>query len=203
MSATPDIPGLNVPLALRQLGNNVKLYDKLLDRFQQSYASAPQEIAQSVDAGDNETAERSAHTIKGLAGSLGAAALQEASARLEKVCREQIRGPEYEDALRAFAKELDAVIGGIRAYQNGAHRAPAAAQAVAPAVNTGLLASQLAALAAHVDDSDAKALILFDGIKDQLAAYDQNAGARIAAAFESFDFATAAEVIASLRARLG
>lgn len=199
MSSTPNIPGFNVPLALRQLGNNVKLYNKLLDQFQKSYASAAQDIAENVAGGDYETAERSAHTIKGLAGSLGATALQEVSAKLEKTCREQIQGAAYDEALAAFAKELGAAIAAIRSSM--AAEAPAAP--AAPAVSANLLASQLAALAAHVDDSDAKALMLFDEIKTQVAAYDQNAAGRLAAAFELFDFVTAAEVIAALRSRLG
>lgn len=201
MSTTPNIPGFNVPLALRQLGNNVKLYDKLLDRFQSSYEDAAKELAESVAAGDHETAERSAHTIKGLAGSLGATTLQEASARLEKICREQVTGGEYEDALAAFGQQLAAAITGIRSYMNGS--AAAAPQVAAPAVSTGALAGQLATLAAHVDDSDAKALMLFDELKPQLAAYDQNATLRIASAFELFDFTAAADVIAALRAKLG
>lgn len=201
MSSTPNIPGFNVPLALRQLGNNVKLYDKLLDRFQSSYDAAPKEIAESVASGDFETAERSAHTIKGLAGSLGATMLQEASARLEKICREGVTGSDFDEALAEFGKELSAAIAGIRSYMGGG--SAAAAPQAGPAVNTGQLASQLATLAAHVEDSDAKALMLFDEIRPQLTAYDQNAAARIASAFELFDFATAAEVIASLRAKLG
>jgi len=201
MSSTPNIPGFNVPLALRQLGNNVKLYDKLLDRFQSSYDAIPQEIATSVASGDHETAERHAHTIKGLAGSLGATALQEASARLEKICREQITGPEYDVALDEFTKELTSAIAGIRSYMGGG--AAPAPQAAAQAVNTSALAGQLAALASHVDDSDARALMLFDEIKGQLSAYDQNAATRIASAFEMFDFATAADIITALRAKLG
>ncbi|SBV99566.1 hypothetical protein KL86DPRO_11621 [uncultured delta proteobacterium] len=200
MSSTPNIPGFNVPLALRQLGNNIKLYNKLLDQFQKSYASAAQDIAENVAGGDYETAERSAHTIKGLAGSLGASTLQEVSAKLEKTCREQVQGAAFEEALSAFAKELDAAIAAIRSSMAAAE-APAAP--AAPAVSANLLASQLATLAAHVDDSDAKALMLFDEIKTQIAAYDQNAAARLASAFELFDFVTAAEVIAALRSRLG
>lgn len=201
MSSTPNIPGFNVPLALRQLGNNVKLYNKLLDRFQSSYDSAPKEIGESVATGDFETAERSAHTLKGLASSLGAPLLQEAAARLEKICREKITGSEFEEALAVFGKELAAAIAGIRSYMG--ESAPAAPQAVAHTVNTGALASQLATLAAHVEDSDAKALLLFDEIRPQLNAYDQSAAALIASSFELFDFATAAEVIQSLRTKIG
>ena len=199
MSTMPNIPGFNIPLALRQLGNNVKLYNKLLDQFQKTYAPAAGDIGASVASGDWETAERSAHTIKGLAGSLGATALQEVSARLEKICREHASGSEYDETLAAFGREMEAAIAGIRSYMDDS--AAPAAQA-APAVNTALLSSQLAALAAHVDDSDAKALMLFDEMKPQLAAYDQQAASRIAAAFEVFDFISAAGAIAALRAKL-
>ncbi len=202
MSSIPNIPGFNVPLALRQLGNNVKLYTKLLDQFQKSYATAPQDIADSVAAGDYETAERSAHSIKGLAGSLGVTPLQEVSAKLEKTCRDQIPGAEYEETLAAFARELNAAIAAIRVFM-----AAAAAEAPPPApaanVDLRLLSSQLAALADHVNDSDAQALMLFDAMKPLLAAYDRDAAARVSSAFERFDFPVAAEVITTLRSRLG
>ena len=198
-TATPNIPGFNVPLALRQLGNNLKLYNKLLDQFQKTYAPAAGDIAESVKTGDFETAERSAHTIKGLAGSLGATALQEVSQKLEKLCRDHAQGAEYEQTLASFAAEMEASIAGIRAYM-AESEAPAAQGA--PQVNTAQLAAQLASLAAHVNDSDARALMLFDEMRPQLNAYDQNMATRISAAFELFDFASAADLIAALRARL-
>lgn len=200
MSSLPDIPNFNVPLALRQLGNNVKLYNKLLDQFQKSYAGAAQEIANSVSGGDFSTAERTAHTIKGLAGSLGASSLQQTAANLEKLCREQVTGSDYSDTLAAFGKEMDAAIAGIRNHLAG-NSAPA--PQTAQPIDTARLAQQLAALAAHVDDNDAQALMLFDAIRAQVTAYDRHAATRIAAAFDVFDFADAAAAIASLRAKLG
>lgn len=199
-TTTPNIPGLNIPLALRQLGNNVKLYNKLLDQFQKSYGGSAQDIAEAAKSGDFETAERNAHTIKGLAGSLGALALQETSLELEKLCRDQAQGPKFEAALAAFSHDIAATISSIRLYM--AQLDSPAAPAAAPAVNTALLAGLLTQLAAHVDDNDARALMVFDEIKTQLGAYDPNAAQRIASAFEVFDFVTAAEVIATLRARL-
>ena len=197
---TPNIPGFNVPLALRQLGNNMKLYTKLLDQFQKSYATAAKDLAENVGSGDFETAERSAHTIKGLAGSLGATALQDVSAKLEKFCRDETEGPEFDEALKTFGVEIDAAVAGIREFL-AASSAPA--PQAAPAVNTTLLKSKLMILANHVDESDARALMLFDEIRPQINAYDQGAASKIASAFEMFDFMTAGEVIATLRARLG
>lgn len=198
----PNIPGFNIPLALRQLGNNVKLYTKLLDQFQKSYASAPAEIAGSIRADDYETAERSAHTIKGLAGSLGATTLQEVSAKLEKLCRERAEEAAVAGTLGLFGEEMDMAISGIRECL-AASAAPAAAPVAAPAVNLAQLAGQLMSLSAHIDDSDARALMLFDEIKRPLATLDANAANRIAAAFEIFDFPAAAEVVAELREKVG
>lgn len=196
----PDIPGFNVPLALRQLGNNTKLYTKLLDQFQKSYRSAANDIAENVASGDFETAERSAHTIKGLAGSLGATALQEVSATLEKLCREQTAGESFTIALAAFGKEINAAIASICGYLDGAC---APARADAPGMDAPQLAARLASLAAHIHDSDAKALMVFDEIRPQLAGRDDDATRRLAAAFEIFDFETAAEIVTSLRAKFG
>lgn len=196
---TPNIPGFNVPLALRQLGNNMKLYTKLLDQFQKSYATAGRDLAESVAAGDFETAERSAHTIKGLAGSLGVSSLQETAAVLERLCKEQASEAELAEPMAAFGKEIDAAVESIRGFlaQNAAP-----APQTASGVDAAKLAAQLANLAAHVDESDAKALMLFDEMRPHLAAFDQSAAVKIAAAFEMFDFMDAAEVIAALRARL-
>lgn len=200
MNDTPNIPGFNVPLALRQLGNNMKLYMKLLDQFQKSYDSASSDIAAAIQRGDYETAERSAHTIKGLAGSLGAATLQTISQKLEKLCRDRVSGPELAETIGLFGEELNMAISGIRTCLAAAG---AAAAPVTPAVNYAQIASQLVSLSAHIDDSDARALMLFDDMKAQLSAYDPGAANRLAAAFELFDFPAAADVVAELRAKLG
>ena len=54
---------------------------KALERFLQTEANAAQRIADALAGGDRETANRAAHTLKGLSASLGANQL--GSARLE------------------------------------------------------------------------------------------------------------------------
>ena len=196
----PTIPGFDVPLALRQLGNNMKLYTKLLDQFQKTYATAGQDLSASIADGDYETAERSAHTIKGLAGSLGAPSLQKISADLEQLCKARTPAAEVASSLVIFDTEITNAIGAIKGFLA---QAAAPAPQAAAAVNTAQLASQLANLASHVDDNDARALMLFDETKEHLLAYDKEAAAKMASAFEMFDFAAAGEIIATLRTRLG
>jgi two-component system sensor histidine kinase/response regulator len=80
----PSVEGLNTVEGLRRIGGNRKLYLKLLRQFVEEQSGAPEVIAESLAAGDRRTAERVAHTLKGVAGNLGAVAVQAAASDLEK-----------------------------------------------------------------------------------------------------------------------
>ncbi|MDX5298355.1 MAG: Hpt domain-containing protein, partial [Gammaproteobacteria bacterium] len=82
-AAQTDLPALDLNLALAQMAGNQPLLDKLLGRFLDEQGEAVDRIIQAFDAGDRETAHRLAHTLKGMAASLGARALQHEAGRLE------------------------------------------------------------------------------------------------------------------------
>jgi len=63
---------LDISMGLHNLNGNEQLYNKLLRRFAESNIHAGQEIRAALDAGDTTTAIRLAHTLKGVAASLGA-----------------------------------------------------------------------------------------------------------------------------------
>lgn len=86
--AIPVVEGLDSRDALLRLGGNQSLYLKMLRQFLQ-LETTPLRIAESLESGDWPTAERLAHTLKGVAGSLGAAALQRTAAELEVALRSQ------------------------------------------------------------------------------------------------------------------
>jgi HPt (histidine-containing phosphotransfer) domain-containing protein len=77
------LPGLDTEKALVRLGNNERLYIKLLKQFLTHYATAQVQFYEAFDAGDMETAQRLVHTLKGLAGSIGATSLASECAFLE------------------------------------------------------------------------------------------------------------------------
>ena len=81
------VPGLDVALGLARCGKNVALYQSLLHRFLASQGNAIATIAQAQREGDRTTAERCAHTLRGVAGNLGATPLQYAAEALETVLR--------------------------------------------------------------------------------------------------------------------
>ncbi len=79
----PELDGIDTETGLNRVGGNTKLYLKILNKFRISQADAIERIETAFNAGDNETSKREAHTLKGLAGNIGAEALQQAAQVVE------------------------------------------------------------------------------------------------------------------------
>jgi two-component system sensor histidine kinase/response regulator len=112
---TPAIAGIDMTDGLARVGGNRKLYLKLLRQFATAQANAATEVAGQLAAGDLPTAERSAHTIKGVAGNLGAKELQAAAAELEKSVRERAAPAVLETAHQRFATILTGLLEKLQA----------------------------------------------------------------------------------------
>jgi two-component system sensor histidine kinase/response regulator len=81
--ALPEVEGLDTADGLMRVAGNKNLYLKLLRQFVASEQDAVSRIRERLDNDDRATAERMAHTVKGVAGNLGAKAVQSAAADLE------------------------------------------------------------------------------------------------------------------------
>jgi HPt (histidine-containing phosphotransfer) domain-containing protein len=86
--ALPPIAGINIADGLNRVAGNRRLYRDLLSQFAAKQAGAATEIATALGAHDHQTAERTAHTVKGVAGNLGIINVQAAAQKLEKAIRE-------------------------------------------------------------------------------------------------------------------
>jgi len=84
----PQIAGVNVIDGLNRVAGNRSLYLKLLSQFVSQQAGAATQIATAIDAGDRKLAERIAHTVKGVAGTIGISDVQSAAQKLEKGIRD-------------------------------------------------------------------------------------------------------------------
>ncbi len=74
-----NLPGFDTASALQRLAGNQKLYRTLLERFYNSYQAFGAEIQSQLADGKLEDAQRGAHTIKGLAGTIGHQGLMDAA----------------------------------------------------------------------------------------------------------------------------
>jgi two-component system sensor histidine kinase/response regulator len=90
-SAVLQIPGLDVGQGLRRAIGNIPLYLSLLRKFVSGQRSGGAELQALVQGGEWAAAEMLAHTLKGVAGNIGAHALQAQAARLEEVLRDADR----------------------------------------------------------------------------------------------------------------
>ncbi|WP_050464385.1 response regulator [Herbaspirillum autotrophicum] len=136
-----EVAGLDYATGLKRVAGNRVLYLRLLRQFCEEEADAATRITVALDADDLVTAERVAHTLKGVAGSIGLVQLQAAAALLEKAIKES-HG--HQAALPAFAQELRQAVARLHQVLGTEHPRHAAASD-ATSGYLGHLASLLAA----------------------------------------------------------
>jgi two-component system sensor histidine kinase/response regulator len=82
------VAGLDMLAGLRRAGGQGALYRRLLADFAAEYGTAPATLASLLAAAEWPAAERMAHTLRGVAATLGAEPLAALAAQLEHACRE-------------------------------------------------------------------------------------------------------------------
>ncbi len=107
----PELDGINTVDGLARVQGNSKLYLKLLRKTAQSQSEFIGEFSEAVKQGDWELATRLAHTLKGVAGNIGAESLQAACADLENLAKEQ---QIVDPALAAAEVELQRVLNSVK-----------------------------------------------------------------------------------------
>lgn len=78
-----NLPGIDLHWGLERIGGNKRLFRKLLGEFVTHHGQAPQVIVQCLVENDQDGARRELHTLKGVAGNIGATALQQEAEKLE------------------------------------------------------------------------------------------------------------------------
>ena len=81
----PDIPELEVNNTLIRMGGNIKLLRKLIGRFSETQADAVLRIKEALAFDNTEVARREIHTLKSLAGTIGATLLEDHAKILENM----------------------------------------------------------------------------------------------------------------------
>jgi PAS domain S-box-containing protein len=171
----PDLPGIDTAAGLAHANGNAALYRRLLLRLRDDWADLPERVRADLTAGRTEEARRALHSLKGVAGNLGAARLQARAETLEARCGAGTLAA-GDDDWRALTGELAAVIDGLAALSPPA--TAAGVEAVAVAADAGGdqagpdeagLDQALAALAEALDDDFEQARRLFVELRQPLS----------------------------------
>jgi HPt (histidine-containing phosphotransfer) domain-containing protein len=98
---------LNVKEAMARLGNNEDLYKKLLGLFLTQYKDFEKTLTDMVATGNQEELLRYVHTVKGVAGNLGADLLFSAADELNQSLKQ---GKVNNILIEKFTREMKKVI---------------------------------------------------------------------------------------------
>lgn len=112
----PDqIPGIDVPKALKRLGSAV-LLRKLLLSFRQENLATTENLHAALAQGDDQLVQRLIHTVKGVGGNLGATELANSASLLE----DAIKGGDADTQCASwskFEKDLSLLLNSIQAME--------------------------------------------------------------------------------------
>jgi signal transduction histidine kinase/DNA-binding response OmpR family regulator len=114
----PSIAGLDTNDGVSRVAGNRKLYSKLLRQFAEQQGPTVLQISTALSQGDFSLAERLAHTLKGVAGNIGAGPVQSAAGTLEKLIRRRASAEELESAKQSVGVALDPLVAQIRVGLN-------------------------------------------------------------------------------------
>jgi len=107
----PDIPGLDTGLGLKRFMGKKAFYVDMLRKFAEKQIEIPIQIHKSLEADDRGTAERLAHSIKGVSGNIGATGVQDIAAALELSIRQNDPPDKVREILTRFENTLGDLIG--------------------------------------------------------------------------------------------
>ncbi|WP_298441321.1 response regulator [uncultured Ferrimonas sp.] len=197
-SQLPALEGIDIEAGLVICQGRVDSYRKLLRKFASNQAQFGQQLQQALAQEDFVVAQRLAHTLKGVAGTIGAKSLQNDALKLETALanRQELVWPlEQEQTLTGLERVLTSIA------ELDEQSTPKPTTAGSHSVDIDALLEQLHRL---LDDDDTSAI----DVAEQLASALQDSGdahtliGKIQVAIESYDFELGAELLQTLQREL-
>ncbi|MBF0446400.1 MAG: response regulator, partial [Magnetococcales bacterium] len=105
----PDIAGIDVKDGIQKVANNNKLYVRLLSCFINEHKDTTAKIREAFTNDKLSTINKDLHTLKGIAGYIGAMSLCNATVRFQKAILEGSQ-KDIKTAMASFTNHLDAII---------------------------------------------------------------------------------------------
>ncbi len=195
-----QIPGIDRVTGLKRVAGNQTLFRKLLIDFRRDYADSLDRIRKTIDGNQLHDAERLTHTLKGVAGNVGAMDLHRAAQELDNALR-QGDMDRVGQLLPDVARELDVVIRGLAPLAAEAAEAGAATKAAAPApagIDRAALEASLRGLSERIRKNDPDAEQALEDVRAALGGARAKEFDKVALAVDNFDFRGAARALKAL-----
>ncbi|MBF0558050.1 MAG: response regulator [Nitrospirae bacterium] len=186
-TALPEISGLDTAKALKRVGGKVKILYKLISRFAETQADVMERIHHAMKSNDAETAAREAHTVKGLAGNIGADKMFELAEKVEGMIKKG-ESDGLQPAMEAMAQELVDLSIRIKAVMPDTLESEKNNTAAGP-VDMAALSAEMRKLAALLADDDSQAVDVMESLIDRLkAAGHRDSAKKVQVSIANYDF---------------
>nr|WP_229258863.1 response regulator [Duganella flavida] len=165
LSPLPSLPGIDIEAGMATAMHNDALYRRLLLKFLHGQSNFAADFHAAQLDPDRTAATRTVHTLKGMAGNIGAKRVQAAAQRLETASAGSAAGDQLELLLQEVLDELRPVIAALQTLEGGtpvAQATSAVPAAPVPAFDQQSLQAQAARLRELLAGSDTEALELWD-----------------------------------------
>lgn len=193
-SILTNLPGIDIAIGLQTTQQNQKLYRKLLVKFRDSFIDFKSKFEVEMASVDKKSAERLAHTLKGVAGNIAAKDVQEKAALLEKACENN----QSEDDIMRLLDDVDnallKVLNGLKNIDKLGSNVTQLSK-----IDPEEISIILKQLRNFLADDDTAARDVIDQLESfSLQAKQKGIVLRISKAIDNYDFELALEELTSL-----
>jgi two-component system sensor histidine kinase/response regulator len=197
----PMIAGIDAETALKRIAGNTRLYKDLLRRFVEGQEDATEKVRGALEAGDLILAERIAHSLKGLAGTIGAVEAQGAAGELERSIHDKATEGRTAEILERLSLDLARTIEAIKKAN------VMAAEEKEETTTIRTLSVDpieiLTELERYIEESDSEAIDFFVSVRQKLVASCPNEDLMgMETVLKAFDFPAALRSLKLLLHRL-
>jgi signal transduction histidine kinase/CheY-like chemotaxis protein len=195
-SIVANLHGINVSAGLETCQGDTVLYRRLLTRFRDQQSNFVPQFRKEQQSPDPEAAARCAHSLKGVAGNIGASSVQQAAGALELACHEH-EADTIEPLLATVSAALGSVLEALQSLTPGPDAvSQESAQDATP--DPEAISRLLKNLRVLLEDDDAEAA----DIADQLGSVTGNISPpllkRLSSAITAYDFDAALGTLTEL-----
>lgn len=187
-------------VGLRQVGGHELTYLKIVEAFVRNQGKAVEQIRHQLEKQAWEDAERAAHSMKGVSGTIGAAALHQLAIELEQALKEQMDSEALQQLMEKTEEALEAVVAEIEQMVEQQSAAPTSAGTESGVgVSLEEVRPQLEALEEQISSYEMEATDQLEALLRQLEdGALRQALKKVYAALEQYDFDAALERMQAL-----
>ncbi|MCL6270181.1 ATP-binding protein [Sansalvadorimonas sp. 2012CJ34-2] len=202
VSHLPDqLPGIETRLGLQRVLGDQNLYLKLLARFYRDYAGTIDDVRIALERNDYDKLRFIAHSLKGVAGTLGATRVEVAASAVEKLARISA-GNDILEPVSRLAKEFDLVMNSLASLKVETLESAHQSDSLESLEDNENAYDLVLEMEQQLQYGDAAALTTFPKLSKAVGEPCRQIVERLDNSLAEFDYEASLEAVAELKAEL-